>query len=152
MKILSFDPGETTGWAYQDETDNDYPKGILGLGQLKGLVELDDFLRAWDLEKKPVDVLVIEGFRNYNMKANFGSENETSQAFGIIRVWGLRNKLREHLYYSKDISTVAKIVGLDPYKAGPHKATHWVFAANYGRHYLIKAGKAKSALQLKGRK
>lgn len=146
MRVLSFDPGNTTGWAYQDG-ENDYPSGILDFGQLEGLIAVDDFLRAWNLETRPVDWLVVEGFRNFSVKATYGSENFTSQVLGIIEVWGLRHKIPCKKYFSHEIDNVAKIVGVNPRK-GKHKNTHWLFAANYGRHHLIKCGKAKSAIQV----
>lgn len=148
-KVFSADPGETTGWAYQDERD-DYPGGLLDLGQIKGLQPLTEFLEKWDLVRKPIDHVVIEGYKVWGGKrgqqANTGSELETVRAIGILESWCFRNKLSFSKAYSDDNKLTALQVGLDPFK-GAHKKTHWVFAANHGRKWLQDRGLAKNAAQ-----
>ena len=147
MRVLSIDPGETSGWAYQDERD-DYPGGLLDLGQTtKGLLGMMDLLEGWNLELKPIDAIVIEDYTIYDAKANMGTKGVTIGVKDYARAWAIRKAIPTELYDSRMIPTVAKQVGVDPRK-GAHKNTHWVYAANYGRHYLVKRGLAKSALQL----
>lgn len=147
MYVLSIDPGETTGWAYQDGRD-DYPGGILDLGQVSNaLIGMVEFLEKWDLQKRPVDALVIEDYRAYDAKANMGSKIQTIGVKDYCRAWGHLKKIPTIMYESRDIDTIAKQVGMNPRK-GAHENTHWAFAANYGRHYLVRTGNAKSAIRL----
>jgi hypothetical protein len=151
FEVLSADPGETTGWAYQDQRD-DYPGGILDLGQIEGLKALALFLEAWNLETRPVKVCVIEYYKVWSgprgSKANVGSELETVRAIGVLESWCIRNGIRIHKYYSERdfLMLQAKQCGLNP-KAAAHRNTHWAYAANHGRYYLQQIGLAKSALK-----
>lgn len=146
-RVLSIDPGETSGWAYQDERD-EYPGGILALGNKPGgLIGMMDLLEEWDFDAKPIDYVVIEDYTIYDAKANMGTKGITIGVKDYARAWAMRKKIPTHLYNSRDIDTIAKQVGMNPRK-GAHKNTHWAFAANYGRHFLVKKGLAKSAIQL----
>lgn len=146
-KVLSIDPGETSGWAYQDERDN-YPGGIIDLGQVSnGLIGMMDLLEDWNFDLKPIDYVVIEDYTIYDPKANMGTKGITIGVKDYARAWAIRKKIPTKLYDSRDIPTIAKQVGMDPSK-GAHKNTHWAYAANYGRHFLVKSGFAKSAIQL----
>lgn len=148
-KVLSFDPGETTGWAYQDERD-DYPGGLLAIGQEHGLEALVNMLEDWNLETRPVTQVVIEDYvvwrGNRGAKANVGSKLPTVRAIGIIESWCFRNKIPFHKYGSDLTGLQAKQCGLDTSK-GAHKNTHWAYAANHGRYWLQQKGYAKDALQ-----
>lgn len=149
MKVLSMDPGERTGWAYQDETC-EYPGGLLDLGQIDSLQELASFMEEF---VRPVDVLVIEDYKVWKgkrgAKSNVGSNLPTVRAIGIMESWAFRNNIKIVKYPSYDADIIAKRVGVNPRTVGAHKDTHWVFAANYGRYYLVQQGLCKSALQLK---
>lgn len=143
--VLSFDPGETTGWAYQDERD-DYPGGIMDIGQEQGLEALTNMLEAWS---KPVTQVVIEDYvvwrGNRGAKANVGSKLETVRAIGIIESWCFRNKIPFVKYGSDLTGLQARQCGLDTSK-GAHKNTHWAYAANHGRYWLQQKGYAIDAL------
>lgn len=147
--VFSADPGETTGWAYQDERD-DYPGGIKDLGHCSGLRELSDFLEKWNFGIKPIDHVVIEDYIVWGgkrgAKANTGSKLETVRAIGILESWCFRNKLSFSKSPSDDNKLIALQVGVNPY-LGAHKKTHWVFAANHGRYWLQLKGLAKDAAQ-----
>ena len=151
FEVLSVDPGEVSGYAYQDQRD-DYPGGILALGQLKGLKELIEFMEAWNLETRPIKVCVIEYYKVWSgprgSKANVGSELETVRAIGVVESWCIRNGIPIQKYYSEGdfLLLQAKQCGLNP-KAAAHKHTHWAYAANHGRYYLQQLGLAKSALK-----
>lgn len=147
MRVLAIDPGETSGWAYQDGRD-DFPGGLIDLGQKSGgLIGMMDLLEDWNLETRPIDALVIEDYTIYDAKANMGTKGITIGVKDYARAWGIRKGIKIQMYPSSQIPIVAKITGMDPRK-GAHKNTHWAYAANYGRYYLIKTGNAKSALQL----
>jgi len=147
VKVLSFDPGETTGWAYQDERD-DFPGGIIDLGQISGIQQLSLFLNSWT---RPVDHVTIEDYTvwggNRGDKANKGSKLETVRAVGVIESFCYVKGIPFTKYDSQDVTLYSMKVGLDPRK-GAHKNTHWAFAAVYGRWYLVFNKLAKSALQL----
>lgn len=151
MRVFSADPGETTGWAYQDERD-DYPGGILDFGQVKGLKEFAIFMEKWNLETRPIDHMVIEKYVVWGSKrgkaANTGSELETVRVIGILESWCFRNDIKFTKYPSSGdlLKLQAMQCGLDPTK-GQHKNTHWAYAANHGRYYLQQIGLAKSAIQ-----
>jgi hypothetical protein len=146
VTVLSFDPGETTGWAYQDERD-DFPGGILDLGQIKGLEELTNFLESFT---RPVDHVCIETYEvwggNRGAKSNTGSNLETVRAIGIIESWCFRRKIKFTKYRSDQVNLFAKQTGLNP-RIGAHKNTHWAFAAVYGRKWLQDNTNAKTAIQ-----
>lgn len=145
--VLSFDPGETTGWAYQHEKDDLYPKGLLNIGQEKGLENLVTFLENWD---KPVTQVVIEDYVVWRgqrgAKANVGSRLETVRAIGIIESWCFRKNVPFAKYGSDLTGLQAKQCGLDTSR-GAHKDTHWAYAANHGRYWLQQKGYAKTAIQ-----
>ncbi len=147
-RVLSFDPGETTGWAYQDERD-DYPGGLLAIGQENGLEDLTHMLEDWDLTVRRVTQVVIEDYVVWRgprgAKANVGSKLETVRAIGIIESWCFRNKIPFHKYGSDLTGLQAKQCGLDTSK-GAHKNTHWAYAANHGRYWLQQKGYAIDAL------
>lgn len=151
MRVLSIDPGETTGWAYQDERD-DYPGGLLDFGQIKGIKEFAVWLENWNLEKKPIDFVVIEDYvvwaGNRGAKANVGSRLETVRVLGAVESWCFRNDKKFKKYPSAGdfLKLQALQCGLDPTR-GAHKNTHWAYAANHGRYYLQEIKLAKTALQ-----
>lgn len=151
MRVFSVDPGETTGWAYQDERD-DYPGGILDFGQIKGIPEFTIFMENWDTEKRPIDFVVMEDYvvwaGNRGAKANVGSRLETVRIIGVMESWCFRNGIKFTKYPSAGdfLKLQAMQTGLDPTK-GAHSKTHWAYAANHGRYYLQEMKLAKNALQ-----
>lgn len=150
MKVLSFDSGETTGWAYQDERD-DYPSGLLGTGNIRGGVKgISEFLRDW---KRPVDIVVAEKYviwgSRRGKKANIGTSPVAIRVNGIIESWCFLNNIPLHLEYDSGMCAMQALkTGLDPVKAGSHNETHWAYAANHGRFYLIEKKLAKEAIEL----
>lgn len=144
--VLSFDPGETTGWAYQDERD-DYPGGLLAIGQEKGLEALTNFLENWT---RSVTHVVIEDYTVWRgkrgAKANVGSKLETVRAIGIIESWCFRKGIKFSKYGSDLTGLQSLQCGLDT-SQGAHKNTHWAYAANHGRYWLQQNGYAKTAIQ-----
>lgn len=142
MFILSFDPGETTGWCYQDENE------ILDLGQCAGDVRgITEFLEKWN---RPVDHVVCEEYKVLPGKAmaHIGTKVLTVRVIGAIENWCIRRGY-DITYYPSSLTTIqAKQTGLDPRKKGAnHKNTHWAFAANHGSWYLIRKGLKKTQIQ-----
>ena len=149
MNVLSFDTGETTGWAYQNET-NEYPSGLLGAGNLKGLPALIHFLNDF---KRPVDIVVVEKYviwgSKRGKKANIGTTPVAVKGIGVIENWCVLNSVPLHLEYDSNMCALQALkTGLDPVKAGNHSETHWAYAANHGRMYLIEKGLAKENIEL----
>lgn len=145
MEVLSFDPGETTGWAVQDERD-DFPKGLIDFGQIEGIPELVKFLEGYKLRHQRPAHVVIESYLTYNVKANMGRELETIQVIGVLKGWCYRHSIPFTMQSSRDNTLIAKQTGMDPTK-GKHQHTHWAYAANHGRWWLQTHGYAKDALQ-----
>ena len=150
MRVLSFDTGETTGFAYQDERD-EYPKGLLKAGNLKGLKALMTFLNDW---KEPYpDVVVVEKYviwgSKRGKKANIGTTPVAIRGIGVIENWCFLNNITMHIEYDSNMCALQALkTGLDPKAIGSHSETHWAYAANHGRFYLIEQGLAKEAIDL----
>lgn len=151
MKVLSFDAGETTGYAYQDERD-EYPEGLLEAGNIKGGVQgISTFLKNW---KRPVDVIVVEKYiiwgTKRGKKANIGTAPVAIRVNGIIESYCFLNDIKLHMEYDSGMCALQALkTGMDPVKIGPHDQTHWAYAANHGRYYLIQMGLAKEAIETK---
>jgi hypothetical protein len=148
MKVLSFDPGGggkrgATGVAYQDENKTYIVKSVK---------DLPGFLRAWDLKKLPVDIVVVEGYkivpgRERDMKASIGVPLTTVENIGRVKSWAELMGLRHHEYDRTLKPTICKITQVFPKKA-PKMIEHAAEAWNYGRYYLYQRGLAKSALEM----
>lgn len=150
MRVLSFDTGETTGYAYQDERD-EYPKGLLGAGNLRGLKTLIHFLDEW--QGPYPDVVVVEKYviwgSKRGKKANIGTTPVAIRAIGVIENWCILHDIKLHIEYDSNMCALQALkTGLDPVKIGNHNETHWAYAANHGRYYLIEQGLAKEAIEI----
>lgn len=143
MRILSFDPGETTGWCYQN------PDEILGFGQASGLAEVID---VCEQHKGKVDHVVIEDYVVLGHKAmsHSGSRVPAIQVIGYLKAWAIQQKLKVTLYNARIKPIQQKQTQMKP--IGAHKDNHWVDAYNHGRWYLIQNKLAKTALELEWEK
>lgn len=146
MKILSLDPGETTGWAYLNSDLEDHRK-LADLGQLAGREKLVHFLEDFT---RPVDLVIIEAYEinPRNVKMNMGREKgklETVRVIGSIESWAIRRHLKVQMESPRNNPLKAKRSGVNP-KDAAHKSTHWAYAYNHGYDHLIKVGLAKTAL------
>lgn len=135
-KVLSFDPGTTSGWAFQDE--NGFKDG----GQCDLVTVLDVLDRNNDC-----DVIVVEDYKILRKKAlaHSGSRVEAAQVIGIIKAWAHRNKKPVVLYPSSLKPIQQKHSGVVP--TGAHKHSHWIDAFNHGWWYLFQRKLVKSKLQ-----
>jgi hypothetical protein len=141
MRVLSFDPGETTGWCYQDK------ENTLDFGQAKGLTEL---IQVCDKFKGVVDHVVIEDYKILGQKAmsHSGSRVPTIQMIGYLKAWAITEGLKEPTLYPARLKPIQqKQTGMKP--IGAHKDNHWVDAYNHGRWYLIQEHGAQTALEKK---
>lgn len=144
MRILSFDPGETTGWCYQN------PDEILGFGQASGLTEL---IQVCEQHKGIVDHIVIEDYviLGHKAKSHIGGRVPTIQAIGYLKAWAITEGLKPPTLYPARLKpTQQKQTQMKP--IGAHKDNHWVDAYNHGRWYLIQNKLAKTALELEWEK
>ena len=151
MRVLSFDTGETTGYAYQDERD-EFPEGLLKAGNLKGIKALMTFLNDW--KGAFPDVVVVEKYVIWGSKrgkqANIGTTPVAIRAIGVIENWCFLNDIKLHIEYDSNMCAMQALkTGLDPVKIGRHNETHWAYAANHGRFWLIEHKYAKEAIELK---
>ena len=85
MRIISFDPGEQTGWAFADLS----PEGLSNVqfGYDPWKVACMQFLKA-QLGDNPFDIVVYESWRlrSTNAKQLTGSDLQSSQAIGAIKM------------------------------------------------------------------
>lgn len=141
MKVLSFDPGGTTGYCYQDEN------AIYEMGDAEPT--LIDFLRSWNLTDKPVDYVVVEGYRQLpkDVEMSYYAKPVTQENIGRIKGWAELMGLPIHEYLPKDKPTQCKATQVFP-KKKPKWLEHRLDAYNHGRYFLIKKGLAKTALEL----
>lgn len=139
-RVLSFDPGGTTGWCYQNEDE------ILAFGQAKDLVEL---MQVCEKYKDITDELVIEDYIILGKKAmsHSGSRVPAIQIIGYLKAWGLMNKIPCTLYPARLKPLQQKKTQMFP--VGKHSDNHWVDAFNHGRYHLIDKFGAPSALEIK---
>ena len=150
MFVLSFDPGNTTGWAYQNQDS------LLEFGNLyststdKKSINNDfvKLLSTWDLDEKPVDHVVIEDYVILNNKAmsHSGSRVIAIQVIGFIKAWCMMKDIPFTMYKANMKPIQKKLTQIDI--KGSHAETHFVDAWIHGRYWLIKNGYAKSALQM----
>jgi len=143
-RVLSFDPGQTTGWCYQTEDQ------IIAFGQAKDLVELMD---VCELYSGITDHVVIEDYvvRGDKISSHVGGRLPTIQMIGYLKAWSLQQKLGHPTLYSPRLKPIQqKQTGMRP--VGKHSDNHWVDAYNHGRWYLIKEKKAPTAGEIEWRK
>lgn len=140
MIVVGFDPGLTTGiCVFEQDGDDAKPMAYDNV----------HFLRILDyLENMPVPaVVIIEDFQLLPHKAMklAGSKFETIQAIGMIMAYAHKHKAEMHKQ-SPTIKKVAeKLTQTPPPKN--HATGHWVDAYNHAMYWMIKNGKAKTALE-----
>lgn len=140
MKVLSFDPGETTGWVFQD------PDKMLDYGQAKGLIEVIDV--CTEHESMGVQQVVIEDYVILQGKAmsHSGSRVPAIQVIGYLKAWAHKQGIPVKMYPARMKPIQQKRTQKFP--KGAHSKNHWVDAYNHGRYWLIEQGLAKSALEI----
>lgn len=141
--LLAFDPGETTGWASFSEQGEP-----TGNGQVS-IVELIDLVERFKESEEPISIIIYEDFKLYKHKASrqVGSRMPASQAIGIIRTLIRVTGAKEVTQMSDILSTAQKWTQVFP--PGAHADSHRYDAYNHGMYYLIKEGRAKTALERK---
>lgn len=141
MRVLSFDPGGVTGYCYQDEN------AIYEMGDCEPSVI--EFLRSWNLADKPVEYVVVEGYRQLPVRVEmtYYAPMTTIEHIGRIKGWAELMGIPIHEYLPKDKPTECKATQVFP-KKKPKWLEHRLDAYNHGRYFLIKKGLAKTALEL----
>jgi hypothetical protein len=135
--ILSFDPGDTTGWCYQNEDETK------DFGNAVGLKEVIDVCKKYEGK---VDHVVIEDYVILQKKASShsGSRVPAIQIIGYLKGWAIGEGVDVTLYPARLKPIQQRMTQMVP--RGAHKNTHWVDAFNHGRYYLIKEHGADTAL------
>lgn len=143
MKVLSLDPGETTGWCVQDEDR------IIDKGQAKGFSELMDVMDEWieDIDEVVAEDYVILGSK---AMAHTGSRGVAMQVIGFIKATCIKNNKPLTLYSARLKPIQQKKTQQFP--KGSHSKNHWVDAYNHGRWHLIQLGLADTALMIQKKK
>lgn len=139
VRVLSFDPGETTGWVYQDENK------MIDFGQAKGLANLISVVEEYRGE---IDQFVIEDYIILQGKAmsHSGSRVPSIQVIGYLKAFAIQQGIPVKMYPARMKPMQQKRTQKFP--KGAHSKNHWVDAYNHGRYWLIEQGLAKSALQI----
>lgn len=137
MKLMSFDPGKTTGWAEFEDSE------IVNTGQIEGGVDgVTDFLADYP---GTVDIVVVESYMvrpdSHSVKANVGSDLETVQVYGAIRAWARMQKA-QFIRQQPQIKKIAELHAGFKVK-GKHDNTHWQDAVLHGVYYLVSTGRRK---------
>jgi hypothetical protein len=145
MRVLSCDPGPdgtsgTTGFAYQDENS---------LYELGDIFSAAEFFKGWDLQEKPIDYIVVEGYFPLPGKEvmHYYRPNKTSEQIGRIKMWAELNDIPIHEYRPADKPKECKATQVFPKKV-PKAIEHRLDAYNHGRWFLIEKGLALTALEL----
>ena len=143
MIILSFDPGETTGWCVQDENK------IIDKGQARGLEELMAVVDEW---MDDCDQVVMEDYIILQKKAmaHSGSRGVAMQVIGYIKAMCLKSKKQLTMYPARLKPLQQKATQQFP--KGAHSKNHWLDAYNHGRWHLIKLKLADTALMAQKKK
>lgn len=115
MKFISFDPGNTTGWAFfEDALPTEFQE--MQIEQLYDFLNQDD--TYWKQER-PVEAVVIEDYivrpQPYKGFDHNFSRVPTAQVIGAITCWAQRLNVPVHLVQPSELLPGAKRFGLpDP--------------------------------------
>lgn len=154
MKVLSFDPGGDTGWAYQSPQVDPNDTTAFMMGDVK-TAKITDFLLQWDLKKNPVDIVVIEAYRiretKRDLSSNVGIKLITVENIGRVQFWCEMNGIEYVEYETKHKPTIWKATGVKVDKSVPKALSHRLDAWNIGRWHLIKKRLAPTLLEIQMR-
>lgn len=140
LRVLAFDPGETTGHAYFSSCE------LVECGQLEPLegTRQPDLMAAYKLVvNRDPDVIIYERFGLYESKAvqQIGSTFPTVEVIGVIKLGALRLDGTEVISYpaatAKSFFTDARLkdMGLLPEYA--HKNRHAADAIRHACYYIV---------------
>jgi hypothetical protein len=146
LKVLSFDPGGdtgagATGWCYQDENK---------VYAMDGVQNLKEFLKNWNLEKLPVDHVVVEGYminprQGSRIAANIGKRLVTVEHIGAAEMWAHLNDIPTTIYPNTLKKTQQKHSGVLPPKR--KDIEHKFDAFNHGWWKLYQEGLVLTKLE-----
>lgn len=125
MKLISFDPGKTTGFAIFQDCN------VINVGTKKWEIEVLDWINELQ-----ADLFVVENFRLRKDQTNWWNEGETLQVIGAIkaraRMIGCPVELQE-----PNVKPVAYAWLKQDYKKGKANMHH-MDALVHGNYYLVK--------------
>lgn len=135
---LGIDPGDTTGWAYFDESGQ-----FQSFGQEKYL-DFMDTLVGWP---DNIGTIVIEDFKLFQWKAKqqSGSTMVASQVIGAVTLWA-RTRGVIVVKQPASVKPIAqKFSQVKP--PSDHSFSHWVDAYNHVWFYMVQQGIRPTPLQ-----
>jgi hypothetical protein len=137
LKLVSFDPGENTGWAVLDPESEGHL--LKNFGTTKGKKELVELLR--DLETPYVQLqIVIEDYTNRPKSAggfdHTWDKGYTHRVIGIIEGWAIRHNFKIAFSKPVDKAPAYGVVGLTYVKGKQNQ--HHMDAIVHGFHYIWK--------------
>lgn len=137
---LSFDPGETTGFACFDAQGN-----LIRKGHIRGFDSLAGFLTE-QAGNPNLKTVVYEDFKIFAKKARSmtNSRMPVIQAIGAIRSFAVQENVEYKIYGSDRKPIQQKLSGVVP--PSDHSQSHWVDAYNHGYFYLLEIGLVKPSL------
>lgn len=146
MKVLSIDPGGdkgagASGWCYQDENK------VYAMGSVQNLKE---FLMKWNLEKLPVDHVVVEGYminprQGKRISANIGKRLVTVEHIGSAEMWAYMHDIPVTIYPNTIKTTQQKHSGMKP--PARKDIEHQFDAFNHGWWKLYQEGLVLTKLE-----
>jgi len=146
--ILTFDPGETTGWSsWAKEIDAKEPPKLVKWGQLntktlRNAIELEEsvknLLMGSNDTSRP-NVVVIEDYRIYEWKTDehAWSSVHTIQLIGLIKTYCIQNNIpyvMQSAQIAKQFATDEKLKDWDFWQPGMRHARD---AIRHGIYYIL---------------
>lgn len=137
MKVVSFDPGKSTGWAVLDPESEGHL--LINFGTTSNKTELVQLLKDFETTNVQLQV-VVEDYINRPAKSggfdHTWDKGYTHRIIGIIEGWCLRNRFKMTLQQPVDKPGAYGIIGLKYLKGAKH--THHLDAIAHGFFYIHK--------------
>lgn len=134
-RILSVDPGKSTGWAIFDLSQRlPLQKGISR--SVDQFVELlSDLSTASSLYAVVVEDFLLRPYTNQS-----GSRMEAPQIIGALRLYAKQQCVEIHLQPSSILPIAKRWCPEHPMPKGNHKYSHDISAVHHGTYWLVKNG------------
>ncbi len=134
--MVSWDPGESTGWCSWHENG-----ALLATGTERSREDLYKLLDAF--ADAPPRIFVIEDWKLFKHKAvqQSGSSQETVRVIGVLEEWARQRDVEVVKQPSAILATAQLQSGVR--LSTNHRNSHWQSAYNHGFYYLVQKGVLK---------